>query len=812
MSRSTERRLGLWHAAIAVGAGILIASHAGPWNARPWSWAALTIAALWFRRAHMLVGLFVWVGIGATASAWHVRHDALATAQIVGIDDRFPDDVVGTVRGPVTRLGATSDDARWGATIEAARADVWMWSPIAIRPGDRVHAKGRLRSSVRYQNPGAVDHSVVVRQRGAPLEMSASQVSVDGAGSEWPWRWADGVRTSWSTAVAAIDSSSSGAAIVRGAVVGDRSAISEDTNQRWRAVGVFHVLSVSGLHLAIVALALFAGLRRGIAATRLALWASPAALAALPSLLAAFSYTVITGAEVATVRALIAVAFVIVGEALARPRSVLDALGGAAVVILLMTPSAVADPSFQLSFTAAIVFVVLPKVRHHARSRLRRGVGNVIHALLASLAVTWATTPITALAFQQLAWGGLLGNLIVTPICELAMIPIALIGLLLSSLWSPLGAPLLRVAVWLTSVVDRIVAAQAPLTPVVMLRPPTIIETMLWLLGGVALLLGWRRTLRWRIALPLAVAALSILAWLRLRAPLQRGDDGILMITYLDVGQGDAAVIEVPGGEVWLVDAGGAPDAGSLEASIAPGEAVVRFLRARGIEHIDVAIVSHPHPDHYLGLLAISRAMQIDQLWAAEEIEAPPVRNAKPHGEAPAWPGFQSVAAQLAQQGTRVLAPPLGIARQRGDASIRIEQPSFQGTVATADPVRSVNDNSLVVAIEYRGHRALFLGDVEAEGEAEVISHGHAAATIVKVAHHGSRTSSTDELIAATRASYAVVSSGRGNRFGLPRAEVLQRWRDAGAVVLRIDAVGAVTAKISPNGEFSVATYVAASP
>ena len=82
----------------------------------------------------------------------------------------------------------------------------------------------------------------------------------------------------------------------------------------------------------------------------------------------------------------------------------------------------------------------------------------------------------------------------------------------------------------------------------------------------------------------------------------------------------------------------------------------------------------------------------------------------------------------------------------------------------------------------------------------------------MKVAHHGSRTSSTDELIAATRASYAVVSSGRGNRFGLPRAEVLQRWRDAGAVVLRIDAVGAVTAKISPNGEFSVATYVAASP
>ena len=159
-----------------------------------------------------------------------------------------------------------------------------------------------------------------------------------------------------------------------------------------------------------------------------------------------------------------------------------------------------------------------------------------------------------------------------------------------------------------------------------------------------------------------------------------------------------------------------------------------------------------------------------------------------------------------------MLAPTLGIARQRGDALIRVEQPSYEGPRATADPVRSVNDNSLVVAVEYRGHRALFLGDVEAEGEAETVAHGHAAATIVKVAHHGSRTSSTDELIAASHATYAVVSSGRGNRFGLPRAEVLERWRDAGAIVLRIDAVGAVTAKIAPNGEFSVTTFAATTP
>ena len=809
---SNLRTLALWHAAIAVGVGILIASHAGAWSARPWSWAVLAIAALWFRRAHLAFALLAWVGLGATSSAWHARHDAIVTAQVSGIDDRFSDDVVGTVRGPVTKLGDTVENARWGATIETNNADVWMWSPVAIRPGDHVAAKGRLRGPARYQNPGAVDHAVIVQQRGAQLEMSASQVSIDGTCAEWPWRWADGVRTSWANAIAAIDPSSSGAAIVRGAVVGDRSAITDDTNQRWRAVGVFHVLSVSGLHLAIVALALFAGLRRVFAATRFALWASPAALAALPSLLAAFGYTVITGAEVATVRALIAVAFVVVGEALARPRSVLDALGGAAVVILLLTPSALADPSFQLSFTAALVFVVLPTSRNRDQSVIRRGIGSVWHALLASLAVTWATTPITAVAFQQLAWGGLIGNLIVTPICELAMIPIALIGLLLSSLWSPLGAPLLRLAVWLTSIVDRIVAVQAPLTPVVMLRPPTAIEAALWTLAGIALLLGWRRNLRWAMALPLAMAALALLTWMRLRAPHHRGDDGTMTITYLDVGQGDAAVIEAPGGEVWLIDAGGAPDAGSLEASIAPGEAVVRFLRARGIEHIDVAIVSHPHPDHYLGLLAVARAMPIDELWAADEIEEPPTRIAKPRNETPAWPGFQRIATQLATLGTHVLAPTLGIARQRGDALIRVEQPSYEGPRATADPVRSVNDNSLVVAVEYRGHRALFLGDVEAEGEAETVAHGHAAATIVKVAHHGSRTSSTDELIAASHATYAVVSSGRGNRFGLPRAEVLERWRDAGAIVLRIDAVGAVTAKIAPNGEFSVTTFAATTP
>jgi competence protein ComEC len=639
--------------------------------------------------------------------------------------------------------------------------------------------------------------------------------------------------------VAARGGDAEGNAIVRGAVLGDRSAIPEATDDAWRATGIYHALSVSGMHLAVVALLWFGLVRRALAALPpLALRIDPARLAALAAAPVAIAYTLVTGGQTATVRALVVVLAILAAAALRRRLAVLDALGVAAVVILAERPSALHDPSLQLSFTAAATLCLVARwparpdaiagaleveapvgwPRRAGRAAWRWA-GAVARA---SLWITATTAPITAWHFHEVAPGGVVGNLVAAPVIELAVIPLGLLGVALGAVSDAAGGALIDVAVALAGLVDDVARALAPHLPVLEVPPPRAAEVLAWAALCAAVWLAPRRAWRRRAAVAGAAAAVVLVAsatWSAAVAPRVRDE---LRVTFLDVGQGDAAVIELPGGEVWLVDAGGlpihAPD-GMPAAAVArlqrsPGEAVARFLAARRIDRIDVAVISHPHPDHYLGLAAVAAHVEIGEVWSARP--APD----DPHvagGDAAAYmagamPSFEATVAALAARGTRRVHPPLGEARRAGGAVLEVLAPRFddgagEAPVAAADPVRSVNDDSLVIAVRFAGRRVLLLGDVEEEGEARLIERGDAAADVVKVAHHGSPTSSSEALIAATGAAWAVISCGRANRFGFPADEVVHRWEASGARVLRTDRSGAVTVTVAPDGTVAVDTY-----
>jgi competence protein ComEC len=324
------------------------------------------------------------------------------------------------------------------------------------------------------------------------------------------------------------------------------------------------------------------------------------------------------------------------------------------------------------------------------------------------------------------------------------------------------------------------------------------------------------------VALSLAIAArpgrrdaLTIALWLALclgwSAAREPPPSGALRVTFLDVGQGDAALIELPDGAVWLVDAGGNPGARDPAAAAAPGRVVDRVLAAYDHTRIALAIVSHPHPDHYLGLAAIEAP--IDELWSAEDTAAAdraPNPSRAPPRTAP--PGFAAITAALAARGTRASHPPLGVARRQAGVELAVWAPRYQpadGALVrcAADPVRSVNDNSLVVAITYRGRTIVFAGDIEAEGEDALVAAGIGRADVVKVAHHGSPTSSSAALIAATRPALAVISCGAANAFGFPSPGVVDRWRAAGAEIARTDRDGAITATIDASGALAIQRF-----
>jgi competence protein ComEC len=155
--------------------------------------------------------------------------------------------------------------------------------------------------------------------------------------------------------------------------------------------------------------------------------------------------------------------------------------------------------------------------------------------------------------------------------------------------------------------------------------------------------------------------------------------------------------------------------------------------------------------------------------------------------------------------------PPLG-ARREGEVTLEVLAPRYTDGSEAADPVRSVNDNSLVVAIRYRGRAIVFAGDIEAEGEDALVAAGLGHVDVVKVPHHGSPTSSTAPFVAATHPALAVISCGRGNHFGFPSPAVIARWQAAGADVARTDEDGAVTLTIDATGGMSVSRFAGPVP
>lgn len=650
-------------------------------------------------------------------------------------DDRTEDHLIGTVDGPVMR--ATHG---FGAPLDVGTTTVWLWTTSPVEPGDRIAVVGRLRAPRGIMNPGGEDRRAQLASRGAQWELTASRIEAlgrDDSVTTLAWRWAGRVQRRWTASI--VDGDDAGRAALAGIVTGDRAHVPDDLDARWRAVGIYHVLSVSGLHLAVVAGLLFALLRRLIAASPIGSRSRPARWAAPIALSLALVYTLVTGGQLATIRALIVVAIVMVGHMADRPVRLVDALGVAAIIILLWRPQDLFDASFQLSFVAALTLALRAPI---PGSRWRRW---LVGGLASSAWVALTTAPITALHFHQVAAGGIVGNLVLTPIIELVALPLGFIP------------PLVPVAAWVIARVDDVAGLLAHVVPVGNIAVATPL-VMMCLVALSLLAIRYRR----------AVLLVAVV-WTFGRSPASKGD---LRVTFLDVGQGDAAIVELPNGKVILVDAGGIANARTVEAASAPGRAVVRALEVYGHDAIDLAIISHPHPDHFLGLAAID--LPIRELWDVDTNR-----------------------------------PPLGRIDVGGGVSLDVVGPRYQdvadGPVVLApDPVRSVNDNSLVVVLRYAGRSILFAGDLEAEGEQALVDAGIGRVDVVKVAHHGSRTSSSAALVAATAPRVAVISCGLGNMFGFPAPEVVERWERAGARVERTDIGGAITVVVGPTGTLAL--------
>ncbi len=508
------------------------------------------------------------------------------------------------------------------------------------------------------------------------------------------------------------------AGVLRALATGDRRGVDDAVWRRLRRTGTAHLLAISGFHVGLVALACAGALR---AAARASAALRPVGLSLAwtwpVGALAGGLYAWGAGAPVSAQRAAIAVGVLALGRLAGRPVSGSAALGLAAVAVVVADPAAAATASFQLSFGAVLGMIgITPWLLRWAPPDLPWLLGAVLRGMGASAGATLGALPAAAWWFQEVAPISAVSNLVAGPLVALWVAPCALVA----AAGGPVGAAALAVGDLGVSV---LLAALAPLE----LTPwsPAVGPV-----GAVLLAVGvvWPR--RGGLA-----AALVCLA-------LQEVHPAGLRLTFLDVGQGDATLVELPGGQRWLVDGG------------PPSERVARWLRRRGVTYLDVVASTHGHPDHTGGLASVLAGIEVGALWIAD-------------GE-----GQQELVEIADREGVPVVVGPA----------------MAWGALPRAAPI---NDRSLVLAVAEGRRAALLAGDIERVAERRLAS-TLPAVDVVKVPHHGSRTSSSPAFVAATRPALAVVSAGRGNPFGHPHPTVVAAWQEAGTAVLRTDLHGTV--------------------
>jgi competence protein ComEC len=752
---------------------------------------------------------FGWLALGVVLGARALAPATLDPALGRALDGDDPVAIEAEVlRGPEDTGGgarlvvalAKIGDAHASGTLALSVARGWP----DFGPGEWIACRARLRALRGTRNPGLPDPMLGLRAMGIDALAGVADPDairrVAGPTGLGPRRAAFLARRALRAAVDRAVPGEAGA-FMKTAVLGDRRGVSDDVEAGFRAAGATHVLSVSGLHLAAVAAFFFLGVRSAAARVPgLALSVDPRAVAAAAALPAIGFFTLLTGEAVATERSALMLAIGMGALLVGRRASPGPAIAAAALVLLVARPLQLCDVSLQLSLASVAGIALLARPIGPRGGAARSRAGRLLRWLwrfgAATAAATVATGPLVAHCFGEVAPLAAPGNLALVPLVELVVVPVGLAGATLGALWPPLGRLPLAVAGAAARAALAVAGAFRLHAPLWVCRAPNWIETgALSAAGGLALVAlgargGRRRATAWAAAALAVVAAASLIG-----RDLHRRHARELVVTFLDVGQGDAAVVEAPGGAVMLVDGGGSRD-GAYDTG---ARIVEPFLRARGIGRVDVVALSHPHPDHLNGLLRVLARFEVGAFWSSGDA-----------GRNPQYRRLLALAAARGIPAPEVAARPLGAARvtplgpfiDAGDGAGAGD--SVGGERIGAPPGLTVNDASLVLRLAFAGRSVLFAGDLEADGEGELAGRADAgqdvSADVLKVPHHGSRTSSSPELVRAIHPRLAVISLGWRNQFHFPAPEVLARYRAAGTRLLRTDRDGAVTVTIAADG------------
>lgn len=704
-------------------------------------------------------------------------------------------------------------NARVRVTI-APRADE---TPPEVPYGRLVEVEARVRSLRNFQNPGSFDFVAWSAHRG--IYWTASAHSADflrvlpGACGSMLYRAVFAVRSAALKQIERLYPNNAYATgMMESILIGETGKLDKVWTDDFRRTGTFHALVISGLHIIVLAGCLRLLLRLcfvrelpALAITAVVTWI----------------YVLVAGWNPPAVRAAAGFTMYLIGRYFYRERRMMNLLAVVGIIYLACDPGQLFEAAFQLSFLSVAAIAVLAVPVMEKTSRLYRTALRDLTAtrrdlrlqplaaqfrvelrLLAEtlsyylkLPQRWLLTAMAiglrillfaydmvivsavmqvglalpmAIYFHRISFSGLSANVIIVPLLSL-IVPVGFIALLSGWTFAAL------VAEWLLILSEKIAGWHVLWEPDWRVADPPVWLSLAFAAALIALASTMRRSrvLRWS-----ALAIVAILFALVFSHPFPpQMQKGSLELSVIDVGQGDSLLVAFPNGKLMLVDGGGVLAFGhQKKPKLDIGEDVVSpYLWSRSITHLDVIVATHAHEDHTGGLAAIVDNFHPAELWAGANTGEPVWNELRKHALA---------------KGVKI------VPRRAGDAldfgGVRIEVLSPPADYLPGDKPK--NDDSLAMRLTYGRNSFLLTGDMEKPSEARLLSDGVSMrADVLKVGHHGSKTSSSDEFLDAVHPAFAIISDGFENSFGHPHRDVLGRLAEHHAEILRTDTVGLVT-------------------
>ena len=676
---------------------------------------------------------------------------------------------------------------------------------VHFRPGDKIYFPARLRPFKNFNNPGRYDYESAMKLKGFSCAGSVSdgRFMVPMGPGRMPFprglleRIQRPVRDFFKKKLNPRDY-----ALYRALILGERQGIDHELREPFNKTGMGHVLAVSGLHIGLVAWMGFF-LFKGILSRsyKLALKTDTRKLVALLTCLPVIGYALLAGCRVSSQRAMIMALVFLWSLILGREREVWSTLALGALLILAIDPHALFSIPFQLSFSAVIgILWLMPAILNRIPSsnktqqRKKRVLDHLSIYFVGLIAMTLSATifllPVISFYFHRISLVSIPANITVMPVLGLWVIPLGLLSAVTLPFSPQVAEVLLHLGAWGLNVMTEMIRfwSRLPWSSLWAITPNffemSIYYTFILFIFFIK---------RWPWAkmgiLILVFFAFADIGYWTCRVRFNKD----LRVTFLDVGQANAALVEFPGGKKMLIDGGGFPrghfDVGKM--------VVAPHLWHSKIRHIDYLALSHPQADHMNGLRFIARVFDPKEFWC--------------NGDERKTSTFRELMAIIDSKKIKKLLPAsLVNGREINDVRIEVLHPDpGSHALKLFDDKARLNNNSLVLKISYQGRSFLFPGDLERSGEDVLIANAGNAlkSDILLSPHHGSKSSSSIEFLQMVRPGICVISSGEGNFFGFPHEQTISRLRDIGCRIIRIDRAGAVKCTVGPN-KFEIRTFV----